>query len=225
MKKSSIGIIVAHPDDEVLMAGGAIARHFANGDDVHLLILSSGVGSRSDGLSLGDEIDARLSMVKTAEVALGGSYASSTIGSLEDNRFTEGSLLEAVKWIEDWKSEKRFSRIITHSTSDLNSDHVFTARATLTAFRPLPSEADLEILGGEVLSSSHWGFASFNPRVFIDISEVLDRKIDACEAYDYEFRDFPHARSYEAVKNLAGFRGSVVGRKAAEAFECIRSLE
>ncbi|KRT58685.1 PIG-L deacetylase family protein, partial [endosymbiont of Ridgeia piscesae] len=31
--------VVAHPDDEILGCGGALARHVAEGDRVHILIL------------------------------------------------------------------------------------------------------------------------------------------------------------------------------------------
>ena len=43
----SILVIVAHPDDEVLGCGGAIAKHVSQGDEVNLVIMSDGVKSRS----------------------------------------------------------------------------------------------------------------------------------------------------------------------------------
>lgn len=44
MKK--IAIIAAHPDDETLGTGGAIAKHVASGDSVSVLIVGEGIVSR-----------------------------------------------------------------------------------------------------------------------------------------------------------------------------------
>ena len=42
---------------------------------------------------------------------------------------------------------------------------------------------------------------------------------------DDELREWPHPRSERAVKNLAEFRGSEVGLKAAEAFILVRDVK
>ena len=41
-------VVAAHPDDEVLGAGGTIARLRQEGSQVRVLFLSDGVGSRGD---------------------------------------------------------------------------------------------------------------------------------------------------------------------------------
>ena len=38
----NILVLAPHPDDEVLGAGGTIARHVADGDEVHVVILTRG---------------------------------------------------------------------------------------------------------------------------------------------------------------------------------------
>ena len=53
----------------------------------------------------------------------------------------------------------------------------------------------------------------------------MDKKIKALQCYDGEMRNYPHARSYESVKNLAKFRGSLVGVKNAEAFYVERMIK
>ena len=45
-KKERILVVVAHPDDEVLGCGGAIAGHRKRGDEVSVLIMADGVTSR-----------------------------------------------------------------------------------------------------------------------------------------------------------------------------------
>ena len=44
--KNSILVIAAHPDDEVLGCGGAIAWHKDKGDAVHIRIFAEGITSR-----------------------------------------------------------------------------------------------------------------------------------------------------------------------------------
>ena len=40
-------VVAAHSDDEALGCSGTISKHIDNGDSVHLLFMTDGVGSRS----------------------------------------------------------------------------------------------------------------------------------------------------------------------------------
>ena len=42
----NILIVAAHPDDEVLGCGGTMARHAEMGDQVYVVFMTNGVGSR-----------------------------------------------------------------------------------------------------------------------------------------------------------------------------------
>ena len=85
-----------------------------------------------------------------------------------------------------------------------------------------------EVLTFEVPSATEWRLAGsglpFVPNVFVDIAHTLDKKRRALEAYAGEMRPFPHARSIEALENLARWRGASVGMTAAEAFQLARAL-
>ena len=61
----------------------------------------------------------------------------------------------------------------------------------------------------------------FQPNLFFDISETLPNKIEAMQVYESEAREFPHPRSPLALESIAKRWGSVIGCKAAEAFEII----
>ncbi|MDR6354616.1 LmbE family N-acetylglucosaminyl deacetylase [Pseudomonas psychrotolerans] len=46
MSKERVLVVAAHPDDEILGCGGAIARHKAQGDEVQVVIMAQGLYSR-----------------------------------------------------------------------------------------------------------------------------------------------------------------------------------
>ena len=63
------------------------------------------------------------------------------------------ALIDVIKEIELAKEELCPDVIYTHSAADLNVDHRITLEATLTAFRPQPTEKYTEIISFEVQSS------------------------------------------------------------------------
>ena len=92
----------------------------------------------------------------------------------------------------------------------------------MAACRPQPGHPVKRILSFEVPSSTEWQSPTFGnsfiPNWFEDISDTLELKIRALEAYETEMREWPHARSIKAVEHLARWRGASIGREAAESF-------
>lgn len=223
----SVLVVAAHPDDEVLGAGGAIARFAAEGQRVTIAILGEGITSR---YAEREEADRALltglrSDAQRAADRLGA--AELVTHDLPDNRFDTVPLIEVVKIVEELVDRVRPSMIFTHRPSDLNVDHGVVHRAVLTATRPLGPDVAREIYAFEVPSSSEWAFGqfgAFRPGLFVDISATLDAKIEAMELYASEARPFPHPRSPEALEALARRWGSAVGVAAAEAFEVVRRI-
>ena len=52
-------VVAAHPDDEVLGCGGAIARHANKDDKVHIIFMADGVTSRDNNQEFSDELNKR----------------------------------------------------------------------------------------------------------------------------------------------------------------------
>ena len=214
-------VVAAHPDDEVLGCGGTMARHASNGDKVHVLFMSAGVGSRENIKN--DEVNERRICAKQASKILGSQ--SPQFLNFPDNRMDSISLLDVVKSIELVIQEIGPDVVYTHHIGDLNIDHQITHKAVLTACRPQPESSVKEIYSFEVLSSTEWSTNNpFIPNYFVDISDTLELKISAVKAYNSELRTFPHARSIESVKALAKYRGASVGIRAAEAFKVERLI-
>jgi LmbE family N-acetylglucosaminyl deacetylase len=219
---ASVLAVVAHPDDEILGCGGALALHVEQGDSVTVLILGEGMRSRDD-FSDGSVAELHAAAV-TAGAELG--IEDVRLERLPDNAFDSVPLLDVVKLVEAAGRSVKPTVVYTHHPGDLNVDHGITTRAVLTAFRPLPGALSRTLLAFETLSSSEWNYAPgaprFRPQWYVDISRVLDRKIRALEAYGTEIRDYPHPRSSRGVEIASRRVGLDVGVEHAEAFEVMR---
>jgi len=224
MSGQSILIVAAHPDDEVLGCGATAARHVADGDTVHVLIMAEGATSRdADDI---DGVEALRQSAVAAAVALG--TQPPRFAGLADNRMDSHDMLDIVKEVESAAADVTPTIVYTHHGGDLNVDHRLTHQAVLTACRPQSEEIVRAIYTFETPSSTEWSATdmeeAFLPQRFIDVSDHMAAKIAALECYGSEMRDFPHARSIKAVEALATLRGSQSGLVAAEAFRVIREV-
>lgn len=227
---ANILVVAAHPDDEVLGCGGAIARHAELGDSVHVLILAEGVTSRAqerDREGATQDLHHLARDAKAAHRVLGS--ASLQLEDFPDNRMDAVDLLTIVKRIEAAVSLHRPTTVYTHHSGDVNIDHRRIHEAVVAACRSTPGQTVSELLFFEVASSTEWqppgSAAPFLPNVFINIAPVLEKKLAALACYASEMRDFPHPRSVPAVAALAQWRGATAGLQAAEAFMLGRQIK
>ena len=222
----SVLCVAAHPDDEVLGAGGTLARHAAAGDDVHVCILSDGVTSRYDDVSAADaEIQRRRQRAERAADILG---ATVSLHGYPDNSFDTVPLLDIVQTVEKEISDHNPDTVYTHHYGDLNIDHELTCRAVTTATRPLADSCVDQVLAFETLSATEWSIPSsrnsFQPQHFVAIDDQLETKLDALAVYEKELREPPHPRTVETVQQNAEVWGAKAGVAAAESFELIREV-
>jgi LmbE family N-acetylglucosaminyl deacetylase len=224
----SVLVVAAHPDDEVLGAGGTIARLAAAGDQVFVAILGEGITSRYR--DRGEAGASLLSDLKSASARAAERLGAADLFlyDLPDNRFDTVPLLEVAKLVEEIVRRVRPDDLYTHHPGDLNVDHEVVHRAVATATRPVGSHVVRNVYAFEVPSSTEFAFGSLEPRfrptVFVDVAGTLEAKIEAMEMYETEARPFPHPRSPEALRALAHARGAAAGLQAAEAFELVRSI-
>jgi LmbE family N-acetylglucosaminyl deacetylase len=226
MPMASIMVVAAHPDDETLGAGAAMAKHAAGGDSVSVLILGTGVASRKGkGESASGEINTLRENSRRALAKLGVKDAEFL--DFPDNRFDSINLLDIVKALEKVVESKKPEMVYTHHWGDLNIDHRIAFNAVMTACRPVGSPVK-KILCFEVPSSTEWNTQNatnaFMPNLFVDVADTLAKKIAALREYKGEMRPYPHPRSPEGAELLARSRGLAIGAKAAEAFEIAREI-
>lgn len=210
-------IIASHPDDEILGSGGTIRKLIANGYDVVTVILAKGRKEEEHHIQ-------RFTSLANSHLGI----KEVLFLKLPNLRLNTIPLHEITKEIEALLAKYKPEIIFTHHYGDLNQDHQVTFQAVMTAARPLPGKAPIEILCFETVSSSEWTQntqdKTFKPTYFVDISDTIGDKLQALRHYDVEMRPFPHPRSYEGIQYLARVRGMTVGVEYAEAFEIIRRV-
>jgi len=227
MTSKSVLVVVAHPDDEILGCGGTIARHCAQGDRVHVLIMAEGITSRiSTGVDKNAELSELGKHAQRANQVLG--VAELTLLQYPDNRMDSSVLLDIVQDIEKAIGRNFPEIVYTHHASDVNIDHRQIHDAVIAACRPQPGHSVKQLLFFETPSSTEWrppsSLRQFAPNWFVNIEDTLHLKLAALSEYSGEMREFPHPRSIVACEHLSRWRGATVGVGAAEAFELGRMV-
>jgi LmbE family N-acetylglucosaminyl deacetylase len=226
---STILVLAAHPDDEVLGVGGTIARHASAGDQVHVVVAAEGVTSRdthrdADGRKM--EIEQLHSATHRAAEELG--VTSVRFLGFPDNRCDAIDRLEITKAVETAIEQLRPDTVYVHHGGDVNVDHRRLNEAAFTACRPVPQHPVTRLATFETVSSTEWMppgcFPVFQPNLFVDIAPYWPTKLAALRRYEEEMRPWPHPRSIEAIESLARWRGATVGVEMAEAFVLLRDV-
>ena len=221
-------VIGAHPDDEVLGVAGAVLRHVQQGDRVYVDVLTDGHTSRyrdpTRAGELSPEVMARRASAERAAAIVGVERVE--FSPFPDQRLDAVPLIEVVQEIERAAAEVNPEVVYTHHRGDANADHRVAFAASLAAFRSVGARFPRRFLCYETVSSTEWGGpfpeSSFMPNVFVDISALLERKLEAIGAYEQELRPYPHPRSLEGLRISAQRWGTVIGVDAAEAFVLVR---
>lgn len=218
----NILVVVAHPDDEALGAGGMIHRLAKSGNNVDCCILSGNVSARLNR----PEIHELHRDLNDARRILG--YRNVELGAFPNIEFNTEPHLRLVQYIERQIENFESQIIFTHHPSDLNNDHTMTAHACLAASRLWQRRSSIPRLEAlyfmEVASSTEWAFPGhnhgFQPNTFVELGEEdLAAKVSAVAAYRNVMRPVPHPRSKENIAAMARFRGSQAGYIYAEAFQ------
>lgn len=215
--------VVAHPDDEVLGAGGLIHKLSRSGERAAVFVLNTVDTTRY----LNDPGRLKVDLM-TSDRIIG---ADTVCGSYEDSEFHNASHRKMVQDIERMIATEQPDFIFTHHSADINSDHYWCSQAVQEAARygqrgRYAADPVKGLYFMEVQSSTDWGVNAalrpFEPNTYVAITEEdIHAKLKALAVYENVLRPFPHPRSPEGVRALASIRGSQAGYPAAEAFQCV----
>ena len=202
MKKMNILAIGSHPDDIEFGCGGSLIKFADRGHRVYLLVMTEG--------GLGGKTAVRSKEQMAAKDILG--VKELFWGGYED------TLLKADKdmivKIEQIIAKIEPNFIFCHFPDDTHQDHRHLAQATISATRYVRN-----VLFYEGPTTQNFKF-----QVFVNISETLDRKIEALKAHRSQMKktNIEDLSIVELAYSSANFRGIQGRAKYAEAFNALR---
>ncbi len=217
-----IVVISPHPDDESLGAGGLIVKHKLLGDKVFWINMTD---VREDYGWDNVFIKNRKNQIEKIcqFYKFDGFYnLEFKPASLEniEKRDIISAVSKCMKEIEpDW--------VILPNPSDAHTDHLVTYEVGMSCTKAFRYPSVKKIMTMEIISESDFckNGEAFSPNYFVDITNVIDSKINALKIYDTELGEVPFPRNLEAVRALALLRGGASGCEYAEAFKIIKEID
>jgi LmbE family N-acetylglucosaminyl deacetylase len=218
-------VVVAHPDDAEFSSAGTIARFSEAGFEVVIVQVTSG----DKGTARRDISSVDLAAMREAEEL----EASKRLGvkTVEFLRCGDGELLPDLSLREKIVRQIRKHRpdiVITHDPFrpySLHPDHRAVGTATVdsvypTARDPLYFPDHLESGLEPHKVAELWLYGSESPDKFIDISQTVERKVNALKAHKSQVGTAETLE--ERMKDRAREVGREHGLEMAEAFKVIR---
>lgn len=211
-------VFAPHNDDEVLGVGGTIAKYVKEGAQVYICEVTVGK-DKERANEIKQEALAAHEILGVTETF----FLDFPVVGLTDLPIIE--LNKAIhKIVQKIKPDIAY---IPHK-GDMHIDHTIVAESAMVALRPVDSPQIKSIYAYETLSETEWNIPSidnvFIPTVYNDITETIDKKIEAMKCYKSQLYEFPHPRSLKAIKALSNLRGSTVCVNNAESFMLIRQI-
>jgi LmbE family N-acetylglucosaminyl deacetylase len=224
LAETRVLVLAAHPDDDVLGMGGTIAVHASQrGEPVRVVCVTDGSSSQYPG----DDVlrERKSDEAKRAAEILGVSDYLHL--DLPDMRLDTVAHVDLNRVVEE--QVRDFEPTVLYTAHpDVNRDHRALFDSVSVAVRPIPGQSVRRVLTYAPTSSTEWtpaGPNSFVPTWFVDISETLERKLEAFACFETERREYPHPRNDRALRAHAEFYGATIGCEYAEPFVLVRSIE
>ena len=217
-KDEKLLVIAPHSDDEVLGCGGLISKIKNDGGKVYVLIFNLGFEKNDTK----DSQEKRKKEVHDAMNALNVDDFHLVHDQPDNNRDLDAkplhSLIEIIESTSNVSLEKISPTIVAIPTIfSHHQDHVHLHHACIAALRPISTPVSNIVLSYEAPEHSRWSASGiFEPNLFVEIDDVIDKKIEAFLKYNSQVR--PGGRDTDSIRNQAKYRGQEVGKNLCEAF-------
>jgi LmbE family N-acetylglucosaminyl deacetylase len=224
MGYSSALVLFAHPDDAEFMCGGTVARWAGEGCAVHYVVCTDGsAGSNEPGADRDEVRPIREAEQRAAAEVLGVrtvTFLGELDGLLEVNPSTRKKVCREVRRRRpDVLVAPDPSRLWSPDRSYVNHwDHKQAGLLALTAVMPdAPTRVmfqELEEEGLEPFEIPALWLSSAEPDTYVDITDTIDRKIEALAAHASEEGEAAAPWVRERAREL----GEAAGYAYAEGF-------
>ena len=201
----------AHPDDIEFGSAGSIIKDNTYSSAVKQYVTTFSKCGVDSGLRFTAE--KLVSDMKNSMKVLGIPWENVTMFDFPNTRLPEHAY-EIRRSLERLRDMYQPNIVYFPSEHDLHQDHVAVSHACMRAFR---GEEELRCYEGGSTTNV------FNPNLYINISEQMDRKVEALTCYSTQLARKSYHEDYWRAKAL--LRGQKVGLQYAEAFEVLKRLE
>ena len=226
-KNKKLLVIAPHPDDEVLGCGGLISKVKTGGGKVHVLCFTVGNIKQYGGTSNSEK--RILEMKKVMKYLKVDSFDLAWAGDeyhLKLDKVPQKDLINTIEKGDVSLSTVKPDILAIPFIGSTNQDHVAVAKASFTACRPVKNNGKdiTKIVLSYEQPETNWTRKRFHPNFYVDISKELKKKINALSLYSSQVRSKNHPRTPRVIENIAKLRGTEIGVKYAEAYECHRLI-
>jgi LmbE family N-acetylglucosaminyl deacetylase len=193
-----------HPDDVEFGCGGTLLKYANKGQAVYLMVLTDG--------SFGGDPQTRKREQEEAARFMG--VKGLFFGGYRDTELTCSR--EVIVKIDDIIRQVKPDVVFLNFWADVHQDHRAAAQAAVSATRYIK-----EVLFYEVPSTQH-----FEPDVFVDIEDLLEKKLELLKLHHSQVdrTRIENLTILESARSCANFRGFQGRVKYAEGFKSVRLL-
>lgn len=213
-----IGKIVvfgAHPDDEVVGAGGTIAKLSKTGSEVFVVIFTKGEEGYADKKLKSTISELRRKEIEKVKGILGVKeyrlLGRPDMGLTNDKE----TFKETIRLIREYRPDA----VLTHYRVDRHRDHRAASKLVTEAVWQSMEPVSME-LGDPWRAKALYYFEETYPFKFpshiVDITETFEAKIDAMKTYNSQLPVVPFIMG--GIEGQAIARGALIGAKFGEAF-------
>ena len=178
-----IAVIAPHPDDETLGCGGTLYRHKKDGDNLYWNIIT---GIEEDSPVSKTNIKTRKNEIE--KVARKYDFIETYNFNLPTTKLDALPLSELINKISHVQNIVKPEIIYMPYLLDVHTDHQIVSTALQATIKWFRYPYIKKVLMYETPSETEFNFANqkvFNPNVFINISDFLQKKIETMKIYLY----------------------------------------